>query len=63
MLFLTCMDQVLVDPQIVHIAPHLRQLCSEGEYRLEAHWAEKICYCRTQDQGTTKTKTQVLSTS
>jgi nicotianamine synthase len=31
--------QVLRDPEIARLAPRLRELCSQGEYRLERHWA------------------------
>ncbi|KAL9030642.1 MAG: hypothetical protein Q9196_001252 [Gyalolechia fulgens] len=34
--------QVLIHPGIVEITTSLRQLCSAGEYELEAHWTEKV---------------------
>lgn len=43
--------QVLSDPKVVDIAPHLRELCSDGEYQLEAHWARKVCCCKTHEEG------------
>lgn len=41
------------DPKVVDIAPHLRKLCSDGEYQLEAHWARKVCCCKTHEEGET----------
>lgn len=43
--------QILSDPKVVDIAPHLRKLCSDGEYQLEAHWARKVCCCKTHEEG------------
>ncbi len=45
-------DKVLKNPSITKIVPHLRQLCSEGEYNLEAHWAEKIIRLETKEEYT-----------
>ena len=39
------------DPKIVTIIPSMRKLCSDGEYQLEAHWAQKIGSCRTHEEG------------
>ena len=44
-------DQVLRDPRIARISPHLRSLCSKGEYLLEAHWAKEILLHETQKEG------------
>lgn len=44
-------SQVLTDPRIVEITPHLRELCSEGECRLEAYWAEEIGKLKTEAEG------------
>lgn len=44
-------SQVLTDPRIVEITPHLRKLCSEGECRLEADWAKEIGKFKTETQG------------
>lgn len=41
--------RVLNDPRIVEITPHLRQLCADGEYRLEAYWVEKLTRFETQE--------------
>lgn len=43
--------QVLNDPRIVEITPHLRQLCADGEYRLEAYWVEKLMLFEMQKDG------------
>lgn len=39
------------DPRVIDIAPHLRKLCSNGEYQLEVHWARKVCCCKTHEEG------------
>lgn len=46
-----CITQVIADLRIVKITPHLRQLCSDGECRLEAYWAEKIGHFKLESQG------------
>lgn len=33
---------VLGDPEVSRIRPHLIELCSEGEYRLERYWAGRV---------------------
>lgn len=43
--------QILNDPRIVQITPHLRQLCADGEYRLEAYWVEKLTRFEPQEDG------------
>ena len=43
--------QILTDPKIVAITSHLRQLCADGEYQLELHWAQKIGACKTSSEG------------
>ena len=43
--------QILSDSKVVDIIPHLRKLCSDGEYQLEAHWAQKVCCCKTHEEG------------
>ena len=43
--------QILSDARVVDIAPHLRQLCSDGEDQLEAYWARKVCRCQTHEEG------------
>lgn len=43
--------KILSDPKVVDIAPHLRKLCSDGEYQLEAHWARKVCCCKTHEEA------------
>lgn len=30
---------------------HLRELCSDGEYQLEAYWARKVCVCKTHKEA------------
>jgi len=42
---------VLEDPRIAQITPHLRQLCSDAEYKLEAHWADNILRQATHKAG------------
>ena len=34
--------QVLADPRVRDLAPELRRLCAEGEYRLERWWAHSV---------------------
>ena len=34
--------QVLADPQVRAVAPGLRRLCADGEYRLERWWARSV---------------------
>ncbi|MCJ1363295.1 putative 26S proteasome regulatory subunit [Acarospora aff. strigata] len=34
--------KILTDPRIVKITAHLRQVCSGGESKLEAYWADQI---------------------
>ncbi|TPX60851.1 hypothetical protein PhCBS80983_g01566 [Powellomyces hirtus] len=34
--------EVIASPAIRNIVPHLRRICSEGEFRLEMFWAEKL---------------------
>ncbi|KAL0637682.1 hypothetical protein Q9L58_003242 [Maublancomyces gigas] len=43
-------EKVITDLRIVKITPHLRQLCSDGECRLEAYWAEKIGHFKLESQ-------------
>lgn len=43
--------QILKDERIVDIVPHLRELCADGEYRLEAYWVKKIIGFKTQEEG------------
>ncbi|KAL9100463.1 MAG: hypothetical protein Q9163_004166 [Psora crenata] len=45
-------QKVLQDDRIVQIAPRLRELCSEGEFQLEAHWAEIVSGCKSLQKGT-----------
>ena len=45
--------QILTDSRIENIVLHLRHLCSEGEYCLEAHWAKKILSNGSKDKGET----------
>ncbi|KAL8930868.1 MAG: hypothetical protein Q9208_000409 [Pyrenodesmia sp. 3 TL-2023] len=42
---------VLTHPQISPITTLLRHLCSDGEYQLEAYWAERILNENTRDQA------------
>lgn len=55
--------QVLNDPRIVEITPHLRQLCADGEYRLEAYWVEKLTRFETQEDGISNPALHSLSSS
>ena len=58
-------SQVLTHPKIMEIAPQLREICAEGEFCLEKHWAEKIScsYCDDSDteQGRCGSTSQVRS--
>lgn len=49
--FVSPPSQILHHSRIVRITPHLRQLCSQGEFRLEACWARKIVDCPTSEKG------------
>lgn len=44
-------SQILSDPKFVAIGLNLRQLCSDGEQKLELLWAEKIGRCDTYCEG------------
>jgi nicotianamine synthase len=35
-------ETVLADPRVAALAPRLRALCAEGEYRLELSWARRV---------------------
>ncbi|KAL7268085.1 hypothetical protein RUND412_009307 [Rhizina undulata] len=35
-------NRILTDPNVVKITAHLRQLCSDGECRLELYWADRV---------------------
>ncbi|WP_433798872.1 nicotianamine synthase family protein [Actinomycetospora sp. CA-084318] len=35
-------DAVLADPAVAPLLPGLRQLCADGEFELERHWARRI---------------------
>lgn len=35
-------DAVLTDPPVAAVLPRLRELCADGEYRLERRWAHRI---------------------
>lgn len=35
-------DGVLVDQRVISVLPRLRELCADGEYRLERTWADRI---------------------
>lgn len=44
-------SQILTDPRIIAVTPHLRQLCADGEYQLELQWAKKISNCENCWEG------------
>ena len=46
--------QILTHPKIFEITPHLRRLCSEGEYLLEIDWAGKVLRYENQREGKTR---------
>ena len=54
------LEQVLNDPRIIRVVPSLRQLCSEGEFLLEGHWANKVSACKTTEDGKTGKNGSVL---
>jgi nicotianamine synthase len=35
-------DAVLADPAVRSLLPELRQLCADGEFALERHWAQRV---------------------
>lgn len=39
-------DTVLADPRISAVLPRLRELCADGEYRLERWWARRVATAR-----------------
>ena len=43
--------QILTHPKVAEISPHLRRLCSEGEYLLETDWTGKILRHESQREG------------